>query len=133
MGDILQRVWDNLLGRVTGPMNLRLIVQPTLATFLAVRAGLKDARQGHPAFLWAAITNPSYRRQLLHQFFKDIWKVFAVAIVLDAIYQLIFHRGVYVLELLIVATLLAVVPYVLFRGPVARIARLLDREQDARK
>jgi len=133
MGDILQRVWENLVNRVTGPMNLRLIVQPTVATFLAVRAGLKDARQGQPAFLWAAITNPSYRRELLHQFSKDIWKVFVVAIVLDSIYQLIFHRGVYVLELLIVATVLAVVPYVLLRGPIARIARLLGSEHHPRR
>jgi hypothetical protein len=42
-------------------------------------------------------------------------KVFTLTVVLDATYQLIVQRGVYVLELVIVATSLAVVPYVLLR------------------
>jgi hypothetical protein len=54
---------------------------------------------------------------------QDVGKVFIVAMILDAIYQLIVHRGVYVLEMLITATLLAIVPYILLRGPVNRIAR----------
>jgi hypothetical protein len=52
-----------------------------------------------------------------------VGKVFILAVVLDSIYQLIVHRGVYVLELLITATVLAIIPYVLVRGPVNRIAR----------
>lgn len=127
MEDILKRVWENLLGRLSGPLNFRLIVQPAVASFLAVRAGLKDAQQERPAFLWAAITNPPYRRNLFRQFWNDVWKVFLVAIILDTVYQLSIQRGVYVLELLIVATTLALVPYVLLRGPVGRIARLFRR------
>jgi hypothetical protein len=38
---------------------------------------------------------------------KDVGKVFIVAVALDAIYQLVVQRGVYVLELQIVATALA--------------------------
>ena len=41
------------------------------------------------------------------------------------IYQLIVHHGVYLLELLLTAVTLAIVPYVLLRGPVSRIARLM--------
>jgi hypothetical protein len=33
------------------------------------------------------------------------------------VYQLIVHRGVYTLELLMTAVTLAIVPYVLLRGP----------------
>ena len=40
MNDILARVWGNLYARLTGPMNLRLIIQPTVATILAIRAQL---------------------------------------------------------------------------------------------
>jgi len=65
--DILQRVWKDLIGRSTGPMNLRLILQPTVATILAIRAGLADARHGRPAFLWGAISHPAYRREFLRQ------------------------------------------------------------------
>jgi hypothetical protein len=48
---------------------------------------------------------------------------FLVAATLDAIYQLIIHRFIYPLELLFTATLLALVPYFVLRGPVNRIAR----------
>ncbi len=129
MEEILKRVWHNLIDRATGMMNLRLMIQPAVASFLAIRAGLKDAREGRPTFLWTAVTNRVHRPELLRQGCKDVGKVFALAALLDAIYQLIVQRGVYVLELLIVATSLAVVPYVLLRGPVARIARWLGRRQ----
>ena len=104
-------------------MNFRLIVQPLVATILAVRAGVQDAQQGRPAFLWTATTNPAYRPELLRKGWKDVGKVFLIASALDAIYQLIVHRGVYLGELLIVATVLAIVPYVLVRGPVTRISK----------
>jgi hypothetical protein len=104
-------------------MNFRLFVQPTVAAVIAIQAGLKDAMEGRPAFLWAAFTNSDYRSELLHQGWKEIRTVFILATILDAIYQLIVHRGVYVGETLITATLLAIVPYVLIRGPVNRVAR----------
>jgi hypothetical protein len=125
LDEILKRVWENLIGRAGGPMHLRLILQPIVASILAVRAGLSDARQGRPAFLWAAITNPEYRPELIHEGWKDVGKVFIIAAVLDSIYQLIAHRGVYLLELVIVATALAIVPYVLVRGPVTRLGKMI--------
>ncbi len=127
MEEILKRVWDNLIARVSGPMNFRLIIQPTVASLLAIVAGLKDAREGRPTFLWTALTNRAHRPDLFRQGRNDVGKVFALAVLLDAIYQLIVQHGVYVLELLIVATSLAVVPYILLRGPVSRIAKWLMR------
>jgi hypothetical protein len=123
MDEILKRVWENLIGRSAGPLNFRLLIQPTVATLIAIRAGLRDAREGRAAFLWAALSDPGCRRELLRQGWKDVGKVFILAMVLDSIYQLIVHHGVYVLELLIIATVLAIVPYALVRGPVNRIAR----------
>ena len=129
MEEILKRVWDNLMARASGPMNFRLIIQPAVASFLAIRAGLKDAREGRPTFLWTAVTNRAHRPELFRQGRNDVGKVFALAVLLDAIYQLIVQRGVYVLELVIVATSLAVVPYILLRGPVSRIAKWLTGGQ----
>jgi len=125
MDEILARLWHNLAGRLTGPMNLRLIVQPTVAAILAIRAGLRDARQERPPFLATLLRNPAHRRESLRQGWEDIGKVFLIAAILDVIYQLIVHRGVYLLELLLTAVTLAIVPYVLLRGPVSRIARLV--------
>ena len=112
-----------VLARPTGSMNFRFILQPTIATLIAVRAGMKDAKEGRPAYLWAAATNPEYRGQLLHGGWKDMRTPFLVAAVLDSIYQLIIHQFIYPLELLFTATLLALVPYFILRGPVNRIAR----------
>ena len=123
MEEVLKRVWDNLIARASGPMNFRLIIQPAVASLLAIVAGLKDAREDLPTFLWTAVTNRAHRPELFRQGRNDVGKVFALAVLLDAIYQLIVQRGVYVLELLIVATSLAVVPYILLRGPVSRIAK----------
>ena len=45
MNDILERVWQNLGARLTGPMNLRLIIQPTVATILdSCRAAGRTSR-----------------------------------------------------------------------------------------
>jgi len=121
--DMIVRGWKNFLARPTGSLNLRFILQPTIATIIAARAGLKDARQGRPAYLWAALTNRDYRWQLLHGGWKDMRTPFLVAAILDAVYQLIIHKFIYPLELLFTATLLALVPYFVLRGPINRIAR----------
>jgi hypothetical protein len=123
VGEILQRVWQNLIGRSTGPINFRLLIQSAVAAFFAIRSGLENAKEGRPAFLWGVLLKPGKRNELLNQGWKDIGKLFVIALILDAIYQLIVHRGAYVGEMLITATILAIVPYILIRGPVNRIAR----------
>ena len=50
-------------------------------------------------------------------------EVFIAAIVLDLTYELIVYRWVYPGQALIVAEVLAFIPYLLIRGPVTRIAR----------
>lgn len=125
MGDIFQRVWENLIGRVSGPMWFRLVIQPLVAIFFAARSGVRDAREGRTPFLWTTIMDKSKRPDLLRHAWSDVGKVFIFACILDAVYQLIVHRGVYILEMFIVATVLAVIPYVLIRGPVSRLVRYL--------
>ncbi len=133
MDEILSRLWDNLAGRSSGPLNFRLLLQPTVASYLAIRAGLADARNGRPPFLWAAITNRVARRELSSEAWRDVGKVFIFAAVLDTIYQLVEQHGVYLFELLIVSTLLGLVPYVLVRGPATRVARWLGADRSERK
>ena len=123
MEELFSRFWEGLIGRVGGPMTIRLILQPTMATLLAVRAGLKDAREGRPAYFWTVITDPSQRAELLREGWKSIAKVFVAAVVMDLIYQVIVQRWIYPLETLVVAILLAVVPYLLIRGPLNRLVR----------
>ena len=120
---------EQLFGRLSGPLNFRLVVMPTVVTLLALRADWKDAREGRPAFLGAFITDPVERRRLFRMALKDIGRIFVVAIVLDTAYQLVVFRWVYPGQLLTVAVVCAVVPYVLVRGPITRTVRLLLRKR----
>lgn len=123
MDEILLRIWENLGGRIGGPMKLRLLIQPLMVSFFAIRAGLKDARAGRPPFLWTVLSDAQSRSGLLRDGWKDIAKVFAMAIGMDVVYQLIVERWVYPTETLIVAIVLAIIPYLLLRGPVTRVVR----------
>jgi hypothetical protein len=111
--------------RLAGPLKFRFILQPGMAIFLAVRSGLKDARDGKPAYFWALLTGTAEERvAMLRDGWKSIGKLFILATVLDAIYQFLVQRRVYPSEALLVALILAVAPYLLVRGPVNRIVQL---------
>src|SRR4051812_22929071 len=102
--EFFARVWEMLIGRADGPFNFRLLVQPTVAAIMAVRAGLRDARVKRPPFVfWAIFINADARHDLPRQGWKDVGKVFLVAIVLDVIYDVIVYRWVYPGQALIVA------------------------------
>lgn len=121
--EALARGWENLVGRWGGPMWFRLLMQPGVAIFFAVRAGLRDARLGKPSILCDLLSDPITRQERLRQVWKDVGTVFIVALVLDSIYQVIVQGGIFTLELLITATVLALVPYVVSRGLFTMIAK----------
>jgi hypothetical protein len=125
----VSRAVTHLIERADGPLHFRLVVMPTVVTMLAILADRRDAREGRPAPLGAFITDPVERRRLFRLAVKDIGRVFIVAIVLDTTYQVIVFRWVYPGEVLIVAVACAIVPYVLVRGPIIRLVRLLFRKR----
>jgi hypothetical protein len=131
MEELFTRFWNDLTGRIGGPMSFRLVLQPTMAMIFAIRDGLKDAREGRPAYFYSLFTDPANRRSRLREGFKAVARVFVFAIVMDLIYQLIVLRWFYPLQALIVAFVLAFLPYILLRGPVNRIARFMKRPPDA--
>src|SRR6478609_9295695 len=59
--EILTRFWDQLIAQPHGPLAFRLILQPLMATFFAIRDGLKDARAGRPLYTWTILTDPGQR------------------------------------------------------------------------
>ena len=127
MDELLGRVWENLLGRLDGPLTFRLILQPLTAAIIAIRAGIKDARTGHPVYGWAVLTNPVGRKELLREGWKEIARVFVFAVVVDLIYEVIVFRRIYPGESLIVAAILALLPYPLIRSLVNVIICRLRR------
>jgi hypothetical protein len=121
---VFSRVWEQLMSRPAGPLKFRFVLQPAVAIFLAVRNGLKDSREGKPPFFWAFFLEPAQRTELLHDGWKSIGRLFLLALALDCIYQIIVLHWVYPFEALVVAIVLAIIPYVLVRGPVDRIANI---------
>ena len=122
MQDILGRIAENMIDRVTGPMHFRVFLQPVMASIFAVLDGLKDAKAGRPPYFWSLVTDPTHRSEMVKSGWKSVGKVFILAAVLDVVYQYIEQKWVYPVEVLIVAVLLAIVPYLLLRGLVTRLA-----------
>ena len=85
MWELGARVWADFVGRMEGPLHFRLIVQPLVACVLAVRAGLRDARQQKPPYLWALAQAPGHRRDLLREAWKDAGTVLVAGVVLDEV------------------------------------------------
>jgi len=123
MDDIFVRFTSDMVARVSGPMSFRLVLQPAMAAFFAIRAGLADAREDKPPYFWALLSNSAPREALLESGWKSVGRVFILAVVLDVVYQLYVQRFVYPFEALTVAFILAIVPYVVLRGLVTRLAR----------
>jgi hypothetical protein len=123
MDDLFARIFEDLIARVSGPMKFRLVLQPIMASVLAILAGLKDAKAGKPPYFWAMMTDPTHRADMIRDGWKRVGRVFILALVLDIAYQIVVLRFVYPWEAIIVAFVLAVVPYLILRGPVNRLVR----------
>jgi hypothetical protein len=104
-------------------MTFRLMLQPLMAGLIALRAGRKDAREGRLPYFWSLLYDSGARLALLHEGWKDIVRVFILAIIMDLIYQLIVLRWCYPMEAMVVAISVAVIPYLVVRGLINRLLR----------
>jgi hypothetical protein len=123
MDNMWVRLGTQLLARVSGPMKFRLLLQPCMAAFFAIRAGLADARAGKAPYFWSLVAAKGQRESMLEDGWKSVGRVFILALVLDAIYQIIVLHFIYPGEMVIVAFVLAIVPYLIIRGLATRFAR----------
>jgi hypothetical protein len=126
--EILTRFWAQLIAQPHGPLSFRLILQPLMATILAGIDGVKDARAGRPLYTWALLTDPAHRASYLREGLKRVSRVIIFAFVMDAIYQFMVLRRFYLGEALVTVFVVAVLPYLVIRGPIARIARRWNRD-----
>jgi len=122
MDDIWIRITGNLIDRVRGPTNLRLVLQPVVASIFGVPSGLKDARAHKPPYLWGLLTHPAHRGDMVKDGWKSVGKVFIAALVLDFAYQILVFHFVYSGEALIVGFVLTIAPYLVLCGLVNRLA-----------
>lgn len=135
MIEILHRIWENLISRTEGPLNLRFLIQPTVSVIFAILAAARDSKAGTIPYLERfIISKRNEKRSIAREVWTDVGKIFIVGTILDIVYQLVVifskktQQQFYPLESLLVAFLLAVLPYLLLRGPVNRLIGLFIKK-----
>jgi hypothetical protein len=121
--ETFKRIWHQLIERADAPMRFRFILQPLMAAIAAILDGLKDARTGRSPYFWTMLDDPHGRVGRIEEGLNATARIILLGLVMDTIYQIIVLKRFYPAEAVIVALLFAFVPYVIIRGPAARIAR----------
>jgi hypothetical protein len=104
-------------------MRFRFVLQPLMATIVAIRDGLKDARSGRSPYFATVLRNPQERIGRLREGLDATARIIALGLVMDVIYQAVVFRTFYPDQALVVALVLAFVPYLIVRGVITRIWR----------
>jgi hypothetical protein len=120
--DELDRFWRNIVARPGGPMTFRFVLQPAMAGIAALHDGVTDARLGRSPYLYAIIRGIEGRGSRLWEGVVSTAKILILGIVMDIVYQLTFLGMFHPAESVLIAIVLAFVPYALLRGPIKRIA-----------
>src|SRR5215831_3052051 len=120
---VIEQFWHDLIERPDGPMRFRFVLQPLMATIVAIRDGREDARSGRSPYLATVLGNPQERAGRLRHGLNATARIIALGLVMDVIYQAIVLKTFYPDQALVVALVLAFVPYVIVRGVIARIWR----------
>jgi hypothetical protein len=127
--ETLQRFWRDLAERPDGPMRFRFVLQPLMAAFAAVHDGRSDARLGRTPYFMTVLRNPQERFGRLREGLNATARIILLGLVMDIIYQALVLHTFYPDEALVIALLLAFVPYLIIRGLVVRVARMRIRRQ----
>lgn len=127
--ETFQRFWHDLIERPDGPMRFRFILQPLMAAIAAIHDGRSDARFGRTPYLMTVLRNPRERAGRLRDGLNATARIILLGLTMDVIYQAFVLRTFYPDEALVIALLLAFVPYLIIRGLVVRVARMRLRRQ----
>ena len=127
----MESLLEYLQEATSGRGSLRFMIQPVTATLLGIRAGRHDGRSGAPPYFVLLLTDRENRRAALAEGAKHLSKVFVIAVVFDAILQLLAYGSIRPGWAVTVGILLAAVPYVLSRGLTNRVMRLRGKGGDA--
>jgi hypothetical protein len=119
----LDRLWNDILARPGGPMTFRFILQPAMAAIAAFRDGVDDARIGRAPYILSMLTGVEPRGARLWESVVATARILVLGVVMDSIYQGLVLRTFYPAQAAVIAVLLALVPYLLSRGPFERVAR----------
>jgi hypothetical protein len=115
--EVLERLWRNLLDAPSGPMSFRFILQPLMSAIVANHDSVKDART------WTVAGNPRERMGRLREGLIATARIILLGMAMDVIYQFLVFKTFYPAQALLIALLLAFIPYLLIRGPATLIVR----------
>ena len=124
-----QRVWHDLVERPGGPMTFRFFLQPAMAAIAATRRW-NQGRAHRPVAVFLDVLEifTAERVGRLREALFSTARIILLGLGMDAIYQFRVFDTFYPDEAVVIALVLAVVPYFLVRGPVTRIAhRWIER------
>jgi hypothetical protein len=121
--EVHARIWRDIAERPGGPMSFRFLLQPTMAFVAALHDGIRDARNHSEPYLRSVVVDSSRRVERLREGLFATSRLILIGLAMDAVYQWRVLGTFYPGEALILTLLLAVVPYLVFRGPINRIAR----------
>lgn len=119
--EVHERIWRDIAARPGGPMTIRFILQPSMAAIAAFHDGARDARRGRSADL-----RPALPRAGAERLWEDVIgtaRILLLGFAMDAIYQATVLKTFYPGEMLLIAILLAFLPYVLLREFFGRLLR----------
>jgi len=107
---------DYILELISGPGNLRFVVQPLIAILLAIRDGRNDAKAGTPAYLHELVFGSGRRAATLKGGLRAILMPLGAAVILDSILQIYIFDVWRLQAALVVGLCLVGIPYVLVRS-----------------
>ncbi len=120
---VFERLWHDLVDRPTGPMKFRFILQPTMAVIAGIHDGFRDARAGRGPYLATVLRSRQERIGRLREGLNATARIILLGLAMDVIYQVLVLKTFYPNEALIIALLLAFVPYLIVRGLALRAWR----------
>lgn len=126
LSDFLQHFWRDLVDRTDGPMTFRFVLQPVMAIITASIDGYRDALAGHTPYFHKLLHGGRHgtRVETFREGFSAVARILLLGVAMDVIYQLkVFGNFSHPLETLVLAIVLAFIPYLLLRGPIARLVR----------
>jgi len=125
VSEFFHRFWTDLMSRTEGPMTFRFYLQPTMALVTALFDGIKDAKTGRTPYFWLLThTDAAGRKAAWREGVTATMRILLLGVAMDVIYQFkVFGGFKYPNETLVIAIVLGFLPYLLLRGPIARIAR----------
>lgn len=125
--DLHVQFWQEIFARPGGPLAFRFILQPVIASILAVRDGWEDAQSHRKPYLWSLLNDPIRRMPRLMEGVMAVSRVLLLGAGMDLVYQAIKLQAFRPLETVVIAVGLAFIPYLIVRGPSARISRRILR------